>query len=315
LILLVSLSDIIFVKGAEVGAQCFQATDELRYTAFVTLLPYILRMIGAVIVFALWRHATALMWGWFYLGCTVISAAVAITLATVKLGRPALALWRVPAEIEEGFYFGASLSAQTVYNDIDKMMLARLSTLDATGIYAAAYRLIDVAFTPVRSVLYAAYANFFRHGKAGLAVSYSYAKKILPKMLGYSLLIFVGLYVAAPIVPIVLGKDYARAVEALRWLALLPLFKSIHYFLADSLTGAGYQRIRTAGQIGVAVFNVALNLWLIPAYSWRGAAWSSLASDGALALTMYVAVMYVMSREARSGVGFAGERLSSNPVE
>jgi O-antigen/teichoic acid export membrane protein len=128
-------------------------------------------------------------------------------------------------------------------------------------------------------------------------------------------LIFVGLFVAAPIVPIVLGKDYARAVEALRWLALLPLFKSIHYFLADSLTGAGYQRIRTAGQIGVAVFNVALNLWLIPAYSWRGAAWSSLASDGALALTMYVAVMYIMSREARSGVGFAGERLTSNPVE
>ncbi len=315
LILLVSLSDILFVKGAEIGAQCFQATDELRYTAFVTLLPYILRMIGAVIVFVVWRHATALMWGWFYLGCTVISAAVAITLATAKLGGPSLALWRIRGEIEEGFYFGASLSAQTVYNDIDKMMLARLSTLDATGIYAAAYRLIDVAFTPVRSVLYAAYANFFRHGKAGLAVSYSYAKKILPKMLGYSLLIFVGLYVAAPIVPIILGKDYARAVEALRWLALLPLFKSIHYFLADSLTGAGYQRIRTAGQIGVAVFNVALNLWLIPAYSWRGAAWSSLASDGALALTMYVAVMYIMSREARSGVGFAGEPLSTHPVE
>src|SRR5277367_475342 len=49
LILLVSVSDILLVKGAEIAAQGFQATDELRYTAFLTLLPYVLRMIGAII--------------------------------------------------------------------------------------------------------------------------------------------------------------------------------------------------------------------------------------------------------------------------
>jgi O-antigen/teichoic acid export membrane protein len=83
----------------------------------------------------------------------------------------------------------------------------------------------------------------------------------------------------------------------------------MHYFLADSLTGAGYQRIRTIAQIGVALFNVGLNLWLIPAYSWRGAAWASLASDAALVLAMYAAVMFVMAKEARLGVNFARQRL------
>ena len=309
LILIVCVSDILLVKGPEIAAQGFQATDELRYTAFLTFLPYILRLIGAVIVFLVWRQATAMCWGWFYLGCTAISSSVAVSLVGYKLGAPKLRLSRIAKEIEQGLYFATSMSAQTVYNDIDKSMLARLSTLDATGIYAAAYRLIDVSFTPVRSVLNAAYANFFRCGQGGIAASYSYAKKILPKMMAYSLLIFVALFVAAPIVPMVLGRDYARSVEALRWLALLPFFKSMHYFLADSLTGAGYQRLRTIGQVGVAVFNVGINLWLIPAYSWRGAAWSSLASDGLLALTMYVAVMFVMAKEARLGVGLAGQRL------
>jgi O-antigen/teichoic acid export membrane protein len=309
LILLVSLADILAVKGAEIAAQSFQATDEMRFTSFLTFLPYLLRLVGAIIVFFVWQHATALDWGWFYFACTVVSAIVAICLVTYKLGAPRFALARIPEEIEQGFYFSTSMSAQTVYNDIDKTMLARLSTLDATGIYAAAYRLIDVAFTPVRSVLFAAYANFFRHGQAGIAVSYSYAKKILPKMMGYSLAIFVGLFVAAPVVPIVLGRDYSGAVEALRWLALLPFFKAMHYFLADSLTGAGYQRIRTLAQICVAVLNVGLNLWLIPAYSWRGAAWASLASDAALVLAMYAAVMFVMAREARLGVNLAGQRL------
>ena len=309
LILLICVSDLLVVRAAEIGAQGFQAVDELRYTAFLTVLPYILRMIGAVIVFFVWRRATALCWSWFYLACTVISAVVAVSVASHKLGAPKLALWRIRGELVEGFYFGASMSAQTVYNDVDKTMLARLSTLDATGIYGAAYRLIDVSFTPVRSVLNAAYANFFRHGEAGMSASYGYAKKLLKKTTGYSLLVSLGLFVAAPIVPVILGSDYTRVVEALRWLALLPFFKSMHYFLADALTGAGYQRIRTVAQIGVALFNVGLNLWLIPAYSWRGAAWSSLASDGALVLAMYACVMFATAKEVRLGVGFSTRRL------
>ncbi len=45
--------------------------------------------------------------------------------------------------------------------------------------------------------------------------------------------------------------------------------------------------------IGVALFNVVINFWLIPLYSWRGAAWASLLSDGALAfiLAAYAAIM------------------------
>lgn len=299
LILLVCIADLIAMRSGEIAGQCFQAIEEMQHTATLTLLPAILRLIGAAIVFIHWHRASAVVWAWFYLGATVISSAVALLLTHAKLGKPRLALRRIPPELAEGFYFGTSLCAQTVYNDIDKTMLARLSTLDATGIYGAAYRLIDVSFTPVRSVLNAAYANFFRHGEKGISSTFAFARKLLPKMMGYSLLIFFALFFAAPIVPYVLGAEYARTTEALRWLALLPFFKSMHYFLADSLTGAGYQGLRTAGQIGVAIFNILLNFWLIPAYSWRGAAWSSLASDGALVLTMYVMVMVIMGREAR----------------
>jgi len=54
------------------------------------------------------------------------------------------------------------------------------------------------------------------------------------------------------------------------------------------LTGAGLQRYRTAGQVAAVVLNFLLNLWLIPAYSWRGAAWSSLATDGALGVMIWM---------------------------
>ena len=95
--------------------------------------------------------------------------------------------------------------------------------------------------------------------------------------------------------PFVLGPEYSRAVEALRWLAILPLLKAMHYFLADTLTGAGYQAVRTCIQAGVGAFNILINLWLIPAYSWRGAAWASIASDGLLLIGVASAV-FVLSR-------------------
>jgi len=57
----------------------------------------------------------------------------------------------------------------------------------------------------------------------------------------------------------------------------------------------------------VALLNVGLNFWLIPAYSWRGAAWSSLACDATLALVMYAVLTVVMAREARMSTELAAK--------
>lgn len=293
LIFLICLSDLVVVKGSDLGAQAFQAVDQLQFTAKWNVLPNVLRLIGAAFVFLVWGRSTAMTWAWFYLGSTVISSAIAVAFTTARLGAAKLAMSRIPSELKEGLYFGVGLSAQTIYNDIDKTMLARLSTLDAAGIYAAAYRLIDVSFTPVRAVLNAAYANFFRHGQNGIDASVRYGKRLLIRMIGYSLAAFVVLYFAAPIIPFFLGAEFARTVEALRWLSVLPMLKTIHYFFADALTGAGYQGVRTVAQTAVAVINVLLNLWLMPTYSWRGAAWASIASDGLLIIAIYVAILVV----------------------
>jgi O-antigen/teichoic acid export membrane protein len=299
LIILICLSDVIGQRINDLMEKCFQAMEQLEYTAIFSLLPYLLRMISATIVFSVWHRASAMIWGWFYLGSTLVSCAIAGAVTFWKLGAPKLCLSRIIPELKEGFYFGAALSAQTIYNDIDKTMLARLSTLDATGIYAAAYRVIDVAVTPIQSVRYAAYSKFFRSGQYGLASSYSYAKRIMARMVAYSVLIFSALYLLAPFFPLLIGTEFARTVQALQWLALLPLLKTIHYFLADALTGAGYQGLRSAAQIFIAILNVGLNFWLIPLYSWRGAAWASLASDGSLAIAMYGILMFVMAKEGR----------------
>jgi O-antigen/teichoic acid export membrane protein len=297
LVLLVAASDIIGLNIILVTAQAFQSFDEMKWTASIYVMISASRLIGALLLYSIQHHPSALQWGYVYFGSTVVVTTICCWLVSTRLGRPKWNLPRTPRELREGLYFSISFCAQTIYNDIDKAMLARLSTLTATGIYGAAYRLVDVSFSPITALLYAAYPDFFRKGADGIGPSFAYAKTLLRKAVGYALLVCVAILLCAGLVPYVLGPQYAQSVIALRWLAPLPVFKAMHYFLSDTLTGAGFQGLRSALQSGVAVFNFLINLWLIPAYSWRGAAWASIASDGLLAISAGVAV-FVLSRRS-----------------
>jgi O-antigen/teichoic acid export membrane protein len=290
-VLLVAVSDLLGPRVSDLASMAFGAFEQFRWNAILQTASTGFRAVGAAFMFVAISHPTASQWVWFYAASSILMSIFALASVTVKLGWPSFKFTHIWQDMKDGVYFSISASAQTVYNDIDKTMLGRLSTLDATGIYGAAYRIIDVSCAPLRAITSTAYPAFFREGQKGLTATYEFAKKILHKAGLVSLASTVGLIVFAPVLPHILGKGFNHTVEALQWLALLPLLKSFHLFLGDALTGAGYQRVRASMQIAVAVFNVAINFWLIPAYSWRGAAWSSLASDGLLGILMFACIM------------------------
>ena len=299
LVVLVAGSDLFGLSVIQLCGQAFQTFERLNWTATINVMSSTSRLIGALILVVVHHHPSALQWGYLYFFSTWVVAVAAMVLVLVKLGYPRFTLWKSVAEMREGFYFSASMSAQTIYNDIDKTMLARLGTLEAAGIYGAAYRLIDVTFVPIQSLLAAAYPNFFRTGVAGISATLGYARRLVWGALAYSVAACLAILLFAGVVPLILGPEYLFTAEALRWLALLPVLKVLHYFLSDSLTGAGHQGVRTCIQGGVALFNVLINLWIIPAYSWRGAAWSSIASDALLVFSIGMAA-FVLARRART---------------
>jgi O-antigen/teichoic acid export membrane protein len=300
LVLLVAASDIIGLNIILVSGQAFQAFEQLNWTATINVMISTSRLAGAMLLYSVHHSPTPLQWGYVYFGSTAIVCAASCWLVSTKLGIPKFNLPQSWFEVREGLYFSVGMSAQTIYNDIDKTMLARLSTLEATGIYGAAYRLIDVSFAPISALLYAAYPQFFRKGSRGIESSWSYAKPHLRRAAVYALLVCIAVLLLAGVVPYILGSEYVKTTEALRWLAPLPILKALHYFLSDSLSGAGYQWLRSSIQTAVAAFNVIINLWLIPAYSWRGAASASILSDGLLALSIYIAIISVSRQERLS---------------
>lgn len=298
LMLSLGFAELIFARLADLGATAFLALELTDRSAVLQLLLSVAKLAAIGAAIAVHGNPTATAWSFWYLGANAATALVTVVLLQRQFGRPSAGGRVSRDDLVEGSYFAVGLSAQTVYNDIDKTMLARLGDSQSTGIYAAAYRLIDMAFMPVGALLWASYAKFFQQGERGVRGSLAVAKRLLPLACSYAVLVGAGGWLLVPIVPRVLGPGYALTVDAFRWLAPLPLLKVFHYFLANSLTGAGHQGRRAMIQIVVAAFNFAINLWLIPSYSWRGAAWSSLLSDGLLGLLLF-AVVLVLARKER----------------
>jgi O-antigen/teichoic acid export membrane protein len=197
----------------------------------------------------------------------------------------------------EGLVFSVSGSTTAAYNDLDKAMLGHYGMSAANGVYSMAYRVVDIAYLPIRSIHAAAFPRFFRYGAEGLDSTMRYAKRILSKTSVCGLLVAIGMFAMAPVVPHVLGDGFAASVSAIRWLAVIPLFRCLHLSAGDAMAGAGYQRYRLAVQAVAAGANFGMNVYLIPHYSWRGAAFASLLTDGGLGVLSWMLLLSLRRRE------------------
>lgn len=283
LVIVLAITELWLARVVDVGTRAFMAFDRGRETALVPFVLFTLRMVAAGSLFLAFPRVSPLTWGVLYLASTLAAAVVVTILVGARLGWPVMRGGVPRGEIRLGFLFAIGLSAQNVYNDVDKTMLVRMVSTDVAGAYAAAYRLLDMAFTPVGALLHATYATFFRRGTEGVRSTIAFAVRLIPFTVGYSVAVAAVVIFAAPLLTVVLGEGFAASVSVARWLALVPVFRAVHYLLADALTGAGRQAARSGIQIGTALLNVLLNLWLIPRYSWHGAVVGTLVCEAALA--------------------------------
>jgi O-antigen/teichoic acid export membrane protein len=298
-VFLVCIADMVLMKVTELAAFGFAASDRMKQTSIQNVVVSSLRLTGIAALMATTHPVTLDRWVLVYLLTTLLGLIYAVAKGSQLWGRPDTDLTALREDITEGVFFSVAGSATTVYNDIDKIMLSKLADLASTGVYAAAYRVIDVSMTPIRSLAAAAYPRFFRKGIDGIAATYPYALSLIGKAAVYGSLASAGLWLFAPLLPHILGSKYAAVVPAVRWLALIPFLRCLHSFLADALSGAGLQRTRMTIQVLAAVINIALNLVILPRYSWRGAAWTSLGCDGLLVVMFWFTDLHYLRREDR----------------
>lgn len=267
----------------------FQAFEQLKYQAIGSILNSGFLLLGILITI------------FFNLG--VISIAIAYTIAYLiffiyvflkyikkfNFPRFELDLKFIKKVLIDSLPFGLTNFFYTIYFSIDIVMLFYLSGDYATGLYKSAYNIINVFttfFVVYQSVVFPVMSKFFKESQDLIKVSYELSVK-------YLLLIIIPLSVgvffyARPLVDLIYSNQYSLASTPVQILIWTVLFLFINGAASVLLNAIDKEKTVTKIYIIAAAFNVCLNMVLIPAYSYDGAAIATVLSEILITfLTLY----------------------------
>ena len=191
----------------------------------------------------------------------------------------------------------------TVYYRIDAVMLSKLDTFSAVGIYGVAYKFVDIAHFVPSAIMLATLPVLVR---AWPDQPHQFAEGFRR---AFTLLLLVGTLVvvefflfAEPLIETLYGRDYLAAVGSARLVVLAECFAFFGALAFTTLVAVGRHRLYPFVTMAGVVVNVGLNLWLIPLLSFRGAAMATLVTD----IVMVVVLWAILLRHADlrpSGLG------------
>ena len=297
-IITILLADLIGLALLDLGFKALMAANMVNKTAQLGILSTCGKLLAALSLATFFTQPSTATWSYLYLFSSIFTALIAVLVVTKMVGLPKPRMSKLKANIGQGLYFSISASANNINTNLDKSMMLDLSGKRAVGIYGVAYRFIDVGNVFLLALFGATYTRFFQHGASGIKGSLEFAKKLLPIILSFSLASVVGYRLIAPYIPLIFGEQFREAIGALLLLSPLPAIAAFQYLAADSLTGSGHQKARSIVQVGAAILNILLNIYLIPRYSWQGAAYATLIADSLRLACLWLIILYLCQREA-----------------
>lgn len=271
----------------------FMGQEKMRLVAVGLI---IAQVIFAVAVFALVRNPSDVLWipivqlvgnlamgAYFYFGF-VKSEHVFLVKPTLKGMKNALG---------PSFTLGASRGLALLSFNFDTLLLGFLLNAAAVGLYSAAYRPLT-AILAVSSTyglgLFPALSRAYYSDRVEFQEIVSRSLRLtaicaIPLGVG-------GSFMAAPIIDLLFGANYAGAVPALQILSWSAMLVVLRGTFRQTLAATGNQRLDLACAAGATAVNVGLNFLFIPMLGITGAATATLISE----IIWVVSIVFISAR-------------------
>lgn len=194
--------------------------------------------------------------------------------------------------LRDGLPLGVAAFSSLVYGSIDGIMLERMLSENALGIYSSASKfgptLIQLLNVPFLVAVYPALSrlsieNIDRFRKAIF--------KSLAVVLAWSVPASMSVALFAGIIPIIFGERYSSGIPILRVLIFFVPFAALSALLYKLLIVIQKQNLYLLISIVGVAINIFLNIIFIPRYQIMGAAISAVATQASLCL-LYGVVVY-----------------------
>jgi O-antigen/teichoic acid export membrane protein len=199
--------------------------------------------------------------------------------------RPAFdfAVWK--KFLKESYPVGISAIIVFAYFKLDTILLSILKTSADVGIYNAAYKVLEnIAFFPAMFVglVMPIMSRYIFHEREKFELV---ADKTFKVFLVLTVPLFIGtLFLAGGIIRLIGGAEFVDSVPVLRLLAAAMVFIFFGNFFTNIIIAGSLQRKLMGILLFCAIFNVSLNLILIPRFSYIGAAITSSLTEGLVVL-------------------------------
>jgi O-antigen/teichoic acid export membrane protein len=202
--------------------------------------------------------------------------------------------------IKSSTEFGLSEILAMIYANIDVAILTYFSISD-TGLYSPASGIIHALFIIPNSLfiyLLPHYAKKFQQGAIFSVRAFS--KNILMLFFLIGLILSAGIFISGEfMVTFLLDSRYLPTINVIRILSPIMLFKSLAFGLALIIVITGNQRKRLLPQLVVSIFNIVLNIMLIPYFGLMGVAWIYTISEFILMAGYLIIAIRVINNEEK----------------
>lgn len=179
--------------------------------------------------------------------------------------------------------YSIGITGITLQNDGDKATLAAYGYREETGLYSAAYRIVQFGLLPVGVLTGATHQRFLHHEEGARDQHLRRAIKYAGVTLAYGVVFMAGVLLLAPVLPRLVGEDFRDSVNMVRWLAPLVLLRGLAMFPMNALMGLGKTFMRSLLLVATAALSMVLYITLIPIWNWKGAVAGTIIGESVLA--------------------------------
>jgi len=282
------------------------AVQQLGFEAIAVVLESVVLL--ALVLYGGLTHQGIGYYVWAYAGQYAFSCAYFTIVLALK--RIAVVGWRFETALLrewlwKGLPFALTFVLTIIYFKIDQPLVLIFHGRVDASIYAAAYKPIEaLLFVPITflSIVFPVLSVYHRERPREMLDALNRFYKAL-LLLGWPAT--VGIFVLAkPLTPLLLGADFGASEMPLRILALALAVAFVNNAFIGALNASDRQSSFSWAAGWSVVANIALNLALIPPFSYIGASWATVGTEFALGIAGWVLTARHVGRVAVVPLGW-----------
>lgn len=260
------VANVPLVRLILLAEQAFIARWQVGRANLVTIGFAFGRTAAAALACTAFGVATAAEWAFWSLGVHALMAAASLY-AIRSFGRPRWTIMR--EEVRLGLYFTTPFVFRAIRQNADTLVLSLVASPEVVGAFNMARRIVETSILTVDALHRLIYPRLARAAAAGYRAMVPLIARVTVAATGLAVVTAGGVWLIAPLMPWLFGRDFGGMVGDLRAMAFVLVFVVIHDIPAEVLGATARHGIRAAlynvgNLIGAAASAALTYLYLLP---------------------------------------------------